>query len=166
MRETLSGSAGQKRPWLAAVLAFILPGLGHLYLRLWLRAVGWFLLIVTVGSLLIPDGTEPETVSIEAALEASRSVPPALTLVILAVTLVSVVDAYWMAARINNSDQPSLADDSPGTGTGTETGTETETETGSAPTDSSTQECPNCGREIDDELTFCHWCTTRVDETG
>lgn len=156
MRETLSGSAGQKRPWLAAVLAFILPGLGHLYLRLWLRAVGWFLLIVTVGSLLIPDGTEPETVSVEAALEATESVPPALTLVILAVTLVSVVDAYWMAARINNSDQPSLADDSPGTGT----------ETGSAATDSSTQECPNCGREIDDELTFCHWCTTRVDETG
>jgi len=23
--------------------------------------------------------------------------------------------------------------------------------------------CPNCGKELDTELEFCHWCTTEID---
>jgi len=23
--------------------------------------------------------------------------------------------------------------------------------------------CPNCGKELDPELTFCHWCTTEIE---
>jgi len=23
--------------------------------------------------------------------------------------------------------------------------------------------CPNCGKELDPALTFCHWCTTEID---
>ncbi|ERG89984.1 MAG: hypothetical protein J07HX5_02157, partial [halophilic archaeon J07HX5] len=88
----------------------------------------------------------------EAAFAATESVPPGLTLVILAITLVSVVDAYWMAGRLNSGDQPTPPSSS--------------SETDATTTESSTQECPNCGREIDGELTFCHWCTTRVDENG
>jgi endogenous inhibitor of DNA gyrase (YacG/DUF329 family) len=25
-------------------------------------------------------------------------------------------------------------------------------------------ECPECGKELDPELDFCPWCTTRFDE--
>ncbi|MHC3439584.1 DUF7575 domain-containing protein [Natrialbaceae archaeon A-gly3] len=23
--------------------------------------------------------------------------------------------------------------------------------------------CPHCGKELDDDLAFCHWCTTRIE---
>jgi len=25
-------------------------------------------------------------------------------------------------------------------------------------------QCPTCGRELDDDLEFCHWCATEVDD--
>ena len=31
----------EKRPLVAALLSFLQPGLGHLYLREWLRAILW-----------------------------------------------------------------------------------------------------------------------------
>ena len=27
------------------------------------------------------------------------------------------------------------------------------------------QRCPHCGKELDGELAFCHWCSTPLDET-
>lgn len=43
------------RPWLAALLAWIFPGLGHLYLRRWVRAAVFAAVVltaVTAGALL------------------------------------------------------------------------------------------------------------------
>jgi hypothetical protein len=25
------------------------------------------------------------------------------------------------------------------------------------------KQCPNCGKELDSDLEFCHWCTTKID---
>jgi predicted amidophosphoribosyltransferase len=25
------------------------------------------------------------------------------------------------------------------------------------------QHCPSCGKELDEDLDFCHWCTQRLD---
>jgi endogenous inhibitor of DNA gyrase (YacG/DUF329 family) len=33
-------------------------------------------------------------------------------------------------------------------------------------TEGTTRSCPECGRPLDDDLTFCHWCSTRLTETA
>lgn len=137
MSETTSGDGSQKRPWLAAVLAVLYPGLGHVYLRLWTRAIGWFLGIIALGVFLVPDEAVPESISPEAVIEASQALPLEVSLAILGVSFLSVADAYWMASRLNDRSQVS---------------------------EGATRTCPNCGREVDDEIEFCHWCTTRLED--
>jgi hypothetical protein len=135
MSETASGDRSGKRPWLAAVLAVLYPGLGHVYLRLWGRAVGWFLAIIAAGLALVPDDAVPESISPETVLEASRALPLEVSLAILGISVLSVADAYWMASRLN--DQRATGED--------------------------VSKCPECGREVDDELEFCKWCTAQLD---
>jgi predicted RNA-binding Zn-ribbon protein involved in translation (DUF1610 family) len=125
----------RKRPWLAALLAFVHPGLGHVYLREWARALLWFALVLTSASLLIPEAIVPETFSLEALRTMSREMPVEAVLVLAGITVLSMVDAYWVASRNNQASR--------------------ETETG--------VRCPNCGREVDETIDFCHWCTTRLD---
>ena len=50
----MADSDTTRRPWLAAVLSAAVTGLGHLYLRRWLRAVGW-LGVVAATSLFVPE---------------------------------------------------------------------------------------------------------------
>jgi hypothetical protein len=125
-----------KRPWLAALLSVLYPGLGHVYLRLWGRALLWFLSIVTATALLVPPEVYPSTLSVGAAMEAARALPLTVSLTILLMTLLNVLDAYMMAKRGKTS--------------GTE-GPEGEAA------------CPNCGKEVDEELDFCQWCTTELE---
>lgn len=127
----------RKRPWLAALLAIVYPGLGHLYLREWVRAILWFGVILSAIVLLLPESAVPETFSIEAYLTAAESIPLQVSLAIIGLSLLSVFDAYWLAQR---EDDSAVAQDGDGT-----------------------QTCPNCGKELDAELDFCHWCTTRLE---
>lgn len=122
-----------KRPWLAVLLAFLYPGLGHIYLREWLRALVWFFLVVTSSTLLIPDGAVPQALTVEAFVTAAERIPPAAALVLVSITLFSMVDAYWVARRRNR---------------------ETAVEEGIT--------CPHCGKDVDSDLDFCHWCTQRL----
>ncbi|MFB6087570.1 MAG: hypothetical protein ABEJ85_03525 [Haloarculaceae archaeon] len=124
----------EKRPWLAALLALFYPGLGHVYLREWLRALLWFGLVVTSSALLIPEGVMPAEMSIEAFLEAARSMPLDAALAMLSITFFSMLDAYWMAKRTHQQQS-------------VEAGTT----------------CPNCGKELDEDIDFCHWCTQPID---
>lgn len=126
----------RKRPWLAALLAVIYPGLGHLYLREWVRAVLWFGLIISASSLLLPQSAVPSSLTLESVIEATRSIPLRVSLAILSLSILSVLDAYWLAKRAEAA---------------AEVGPEAVT-------------CPNCGKEIDEDLDFCHWCTTRLDD--
>ncbi|WP_435195806.1 DUF6677 family protein [Natronomonas sp. EA1] len=119
-----------RRPWLAAVLAF-LPGLGHAYLREWSRALLWFTLwTVTLAfaagtglSLTDPVGTA------EAMLATLGSLPLAASIALTTVTAFSTIDAYWLAVRGNFYANPDVP------------------------------RCPTCGREANPEFGFCHWCT-------
>jgi len=120
----------RKRPWLAVLLAFLYPGLGHVYLREWIRAIVWFGLVVTSSALLIPEDTLPQSLSPDAFLAAAEAMPLQATLVLFSVTVFSMIDAYWMAKQRNH------------------TVTVAEGTT-----------CPNCGKEIDSDIDFCHWCT-------
>ncbi|MFC7134121.1 MULTISPECIES: zinc ribbon domain-containing protein [Salinibaculum] len=141
---TPRGRTGRKRPWLAALLAVLYPGLGHIYLRKWGRALLWFVVIITASTFLIPPDAVPSTLSLDALVDAGQAVPLPVSLAILTLTFLSMADAYWLARRTAEDVQ-----------TGTQ-GPATTT------TDSETQTCPNCGKELDDDLDFCHWCTTEL----
>lgn len=131
---------GQKRPWLAALLAIVYPGLGHVYLREWFRALLWFGLAITTLSLLVPAAAMPATdgVSLQALLEASQRVPREARIALFGIVLLSVFDAYRLATLENRK---------------------AETAAGGR--------CPHCGHDLEEgyDLEFCHWCTARLDES-
>jgi hypothetical protein len=138
---TTSRKAGRKRPWLAALLAVLYPGLGHVYLRKWGRALLWFIVIITSSSLLIPPEAVPESLTFDSLVAAGRAVPLPVSFTILTLTFLSMADAYWLARQ----------------------GGEEEEGATQVATDEGTRTCPSCGKEIDEDIDFCHWCTTELE---
>jgi hypothetical protein len=139
----MSGHRSGKRPWLAAALALLYPGLGHAYLREWLRALAWFTLAFATVALALPQSAVPETgagFSLDAVMSASRALPIEASVAISVLLVLNTVDAYRLARR----------------------GTRTEATT--APEADGQYHCPNCGRETDADLDFCQWCTEPLDE--
>ena len=138
MTQTKSG----KRPWLGALLAFFLPGLGHVYLREWIRSLMWFAFVVSAVLLFVPmpDGmvATAESGGVEgawsAAMAATEDLPLEAVLPIFVVRIFSAIDAYWLALR----SQTVVGGDDGEDG----------------------EPCPACGRPVDEELDFCQWCTT------
>jgi len=135
---------GRPRPWLAAVLAFLYPGLGHLYLREWARSLLWFVLGVGTVALALPQDavadanvTDPNSI-VNASETMTAEASTVGLLVVVTVFAFSIADAYTIArgakARRAREAAGEVAPD-----------------------------CPVCGRELDEDLDFCHWCTTRLD---
>ncbi|MGQ4554449.1 DUF7575 domain-containing protein [Halobellus sp. GM3] len=170
-------SQRSKRPWLAALLATLATGLGHVYLRRWKRGLGWFTAAVAVSVLFVPPEATQELFS-------GGGNPVALAPA-LAVGVASVADAYVLArsqqrraratagrarqsglerdpADVGNGQSPvdaeiSPADDDAGPAAAVTVGS-------SAPTGAS--DCPHCGKELDPDLDFCPWCTTRLTDAS
>ena len=133
-----------KRPWLAAALAVIYPGLGHVYLREWLRALLWFGLMFATAALALPESAIPESgsgFSLDAIMAASRALPIEASVAIFVLSVLNIVDAYRLARQRKQV---------------TETATQTEGKT----------QCPHCGRETDPEFDFCQWCSEPLDADG
>ena len=118
------------RPWLAAVLGVAVTGLGHLYLRRWVRALGWLLAVFATGTLFVSDAALQ-------AFAAGERFPIVELLPVVAVSTLSVVDAYLLAV----SERFGADFD-----------------------DEERTVCPDCGRPADDDLEFCQWCSTRLDD--
>ncbi|WP_049986392.1 DUF7575 domain-containing protein [Halobellus rufus] len=163
---------GGKRPWLAALLGTFATGLGHLYLRRWRRGLGWFAAAVAVSYLLVPmEATQ-------ALLAGERADPVALAPVLI-VSLASIADAYVVARRDQRRARQSdgvhgPAADSEGSSASATEGPESDTDLSTSATPEAVKSavgsegagsCPNCGKELDPELDFCPWCTTRLDST-
>lgn len=125
----------RKRPWLAALLTFVYPGLGHAYLREWVRALLWFGTVLAAVSVLIPSGIVPETMSVDAVTRMYTQFPTEAMAALTVITFMSMVDAYWMATRRNQHQEKQ----------------------------DEGLRCPTCGRDVDEDIDFCHWCTTRLD---
>jgi uncharacterized paraquat-inducible protein A len=116
---------------LAAVLSLLVVGLGHLYLRRVRRAALWIVLAVTTGLVWIPTETAE-------ALWAGQQVELTVLAPILAVTVMTAVDAFTVAQQSQRSVPVSE--------------------------DGELLSCPVCGNEVDQDLDFCHWCTTDLDQ--
>ncbi len=140
---TRSSESAGKSPVIAAVLAVLYPGLGHVYLRRWGRALLWFGLIIATIVALVPEAAMPTTLSVDAILEAQAAIPTHVAALALGLSIVSVIDAYWIAAQTGTNGQPQTAD----------SGAET-----------AARSCPNCGKDLDEDIDFCHWCTTELDD--
>lgn len=133
----------RKRPWLAVLLTVFVPGLGHIYLRLWGRAILWLALSILASYLLVPDSVVPESFSADAILAASQTIAIESAVVLLGVSLLCMVDVYVMARQINEYVARQ--------------------ETGGDP--NAAHRCPNCRKELDPDIDFCHWCTTELDRS-
>lgn len=141
-------TSGRKRPWLAALLTILAPGLGHAYLREWGRAVLWLLLVVGAWLVLVPDLLA--VTSLEEFRAATDGAPVVVNLALASASALCIADAYWMAL---NHNRPSAADPGP------------IASDDAHPDPAAVTECPSCGRELDADLDFCHWCTTPLDAT-
>jgi hypothetical protein len=67
------------------------------------------------------------------------SVPGVVTIPVAALLLLSTLDAYLIASR---------------------------SVSGANVDGESSASCPYCGKELDEDLSFCPWCTTRFDGEG
>ena len=172
----------RRRPWLAAVLALVVSGLGHAYLRRWARAFGWYVAVTATVVVLVPDAAVDQ-------LFAGKLPPIDEIAPVLLVVAASVIDAYVVALR-NNRAYERARDDERRAASERQTGDDwqatddwqgakrraaasAENESGTAaPDDGSpasetaggTVSCPDCGRDVDTELEFCQWCATPLDE--
>lgn len=130
-------SGNWRRTGLAVVLAVLFPGLGHAYLRRWARALVWAgAFLVLAGLTLPPLPTSGSVVENTRALIEATSA--GATVALSTVQLLNAVDAGLLAARGPESEDDADSHDS----------------------------CPNCGKELDEDLNFCPWCTARLDERG
>lgn len=129
----MNQSISRKRPWLAALLGAVVTGLGHLYLRRWLRAIGWIVVLFAVSVLFVDS-------AVLEAFASGNGIDPLAISPILFVASLSIADAYFIARAQNAIARVTIDQNGQFT------------------------HCPNCGKELDSELQFCHWCTTELGE--
>jgi hypothetical protein len=124
------------RTAVAVLGAFLFPGLGHLFLREWVRGLLWAAGMTTAAAVLLEP--PPESMgALEGALTVVREAPPEVSAALFALVVLNAVDAALLSRR----DAPGGAD---------------------GPTDGAGS-CPSCGKDLDEDLDFCPWCTTPLD---
>lgn len=123
----------------AAGLSVLLPGAGHALLRDWARAALFGAMFVATLALLFPvdavwsAAADGAVGDVPGIVDAETSTLAQFTFSFL--VLFAAVDAGLRGLGL--TDGPSGTGDEPA--------------------------CPHCGKPLDDDLTFCHWCTTRLD---
>ena len=144
------------RPALAALLAVALPGLGHVILRRWGRALVWHVTIVG-GTVALYTMYDVEPVDpLESPTGFAAAVPPEISVPIAFLVALSAVDAYLVGR-----EQAAAADRAAAAAElvrkhAAEQGVDAPDGVAAEP---ETVQCPHCGRDTDAEIDFCHWCT-------
>lgn len=127
---------------MAAALALLYPGLGHVYLRAWLRALSWFgLAVVTLSVFILPEMSTSPSGGFGAFYQEFTTLPAETLFPLFIVNAFNVVDAYLLGRRRSADGKQDRSAD-----------------------DGEAASCPNCGRDLDEDLDFCPWCTTRLDD--
>ncbi|ELZ49609.1 hypothetical protein C464_04006 [Halorubrum coriense DSM 10284] len=137
----------RKNPLFAALLGTVATGLGHLYLRRWIRALGWLSATLAATVLFVPESTL-------SAVSSGTVADPFSLLPVVLVSAASVLDAYLVAKAERRSDGARA--------TGAAGPTEAAEPTRATEADGSPA-CPACGKPVDPDIGFCHWCTTELD---
>lgn len=138
------------RPFVAALLGMMVTGLGHLYLRRWLRAVAWIALAFVVSVAFVPQSAA-ETIL------AGEQVDPLTLLPGAIVGIGSAVDAFRIA-RAQQAAQQTPVETAQSAGSTAQTAGAVDAEPAGE-----TIDCPACGKPVDPSLGFCHWCTTEFE---
>ncbi|MGM0447108.1 MAG: DUF7575 domain-containing protein [Methanobacteriota archaeon] len=152
----------RRRPWLAALLALVISGLGHAYLRRWARAFGWYSAVTATVFLFVP----------ESALSAAfAGDPPAVSEIAPAAAVVgaSVIDAYVVAHRNNQAyerERDAARTASYSNPAGDEATTGTDTSPAEPAAGDETVRCPECEKETDSTVDFCQWCAEPLVDAG
>lgn len=135
----MSQSLSRKRPWLAAFLGAAGMGLGHLYLRRWLRAVGWATFALLANYLFVPES------ALEAII-ANGQVAWLDILPLIAVSVASALDAYQLAVVNNHLLRMRSPDE----------GTRTACPSCGRPADSDLDFCQWCGASLSENPSEDH----------
>ncbi|RQG97965.1 zinc ribbon domain-containing protein [Natrarchaeobius chitinivorans] len=122
----------------AAGLSVLLPGAGHALIRDWLRALVFAGLYFSAVVIFLPSVDQVTAVnSVGDSLDlVSEEIDTMGQFVLSFIVLFAAIDSAFRALGIPPGSSDESAD---------------------GPT------CPECGKELDDDLTFCHWCTTRLE---
>lgn len=116
---------------IAIIFALIYPGLGHVYLKSWIRAIAWFLLAIATTFLVVPtsiiDAIESGGISV--IFTETAQLPFEAYIALAAVNFFNIVDVYLLANAQRPSGEKFLV-------------------------------CHTCGQKLDPDLSFCPWCTT------
>jgi len=129
------------RAILAAGLSVILPGAGHVLSRDWLRAAAFAGLFLAASAFLLPieqlAAAEPTSYdeAITQATAMAEDTDPMAQFFLSFIALFATIDAAFRALGYPSG--------------------------GDGNTDGTT--CPECGKDVDPDLEFCHWCTTRLE---
>ncbi|WP_255169765.1 zinc ribbon domain-containing protein [Natrononativus amylolyticus] len=124
------------RALVAAGLSVILPGAGHALLRDWVRALLFAGLFVSAVAIFLPTDQLSAASSMTGAVDTAMEGTGTMDRFVLSfIVLFAAIDATIRALGLPRNSSAS----------------------GDGPT------CPQCGRELDEELEFCHWCTTRLE---
>ncbi|MDJ1431085.1 zinc ribbon domain-containing protein [Halostagnicola sp. A-GB9-2] len=120
----------------AAILSVILPGAGHAMLRDWARALLFGGLFALGIYFFVPTGDMMAAESMTEMVETMNAETSTVNqFFLMFIVLFAAIDSTFRALGFPPN--------------------------GSQDTDGPT--CPSCGKELDDDLTFCHWCTTRLE---
>lgn len=86
------------------MLGVLSPGLGHIYLRLWWRALLWFLMAL-VSVTVLATGEFPPALEIGTLVETVETFPSDALLVLLAISYLGALDAYLQALKSRQKTQ-------------------------------------------------------------
>mgnify|MGYP000406884726 CR=1 FL=1 len=129
------------RAILAAGLSVIMPGAGHVLSRDWLRAVAFAGLFLSASAFLLPldqlatTGATSYDAAITQATAMAEDTDPMAQFLLSFIALFATLDAAFRGLRYS-ADRTTGADGAT---------------------------CPECGKDVDPDLEFCHWCTTRLE---
>ncbi|WP_049922783.1 DUF7575 domain-containing protein [Halopiger djelfimassiliensis] len=124
------------RALVAAGLSLLMPGAGHAFNRDWLRAALFAGLFITAAAIFLPTEQIAATESMAESMDVVAAETDTRAQFLFSfIALFAALDATFRALEF------------PPTSAGSSEG----------PT------CPECGKELDEDLEFCHWCTARLE---
>ncbi len=122
----------------AAGLSVLLPGAGHALIRDWVRALVFSGLFISALVIFMPTDQVAAAGSVTDGMDVvTEETSTASQFVFSFIILFAAIDATFRAMGFPPNGSSADADDGPS--------------------------CPECGKELDGDLTFCHWCTTRLE---